>query len=289
MNPFKFFALIGIFVFMAFTSAQAQDSKATIRAAYDDLNKRDYAAFTKLVTPDFMEYAAGPIPAKTPQAAIEAYKMFFTAFPDLKFEIEDITAGTDGRYYLKTKITGTNSGSFGMLPPTGKKISLSDVDIIQLNAKGLATSHWSANPNGILSAVGYGSITNPATNIVMKGYELFGKNDIPAFLNLCADNVTFDIQDNVLNSAPKMYKGKTGVTEFFTNLASQNQYSVFQPWRFIADGDDVIILVHGEFKHMPDGKMYKTNYVHHFTVVNGKITSFKGVADFQQPEMMASR
>jgi len=92
-----------------------------------------------------------------------------------------------------------------------------------------------------------------------------------------------------LNAAPKMYKGKTGVAEFFKNLASQNQYSVFQPWRFIADGDDVMILVHAEFKHMPDGKMYKTNYVHHFTVVDGKITSFKGVTDMQQPEKMGTR
>jgi ketosteroid isomerase-like protein len=289
MNPFKFFALIGIFVFTAFTSAQAQDSKATIRAAYDDLNKRDYAAFTKLVTPDFMEYAAGPMPVKTPQAAIEAYKMFFTAFPDLKFEIEDITAGTDGRYYLKTKITGTNTGAFGMLPPTGKKISLSDVDIIQLNAKGLATSHWSANPNGILSAVGYGSVTNPSTATIMDVYSKFSKGDVPGILAMCTDDVVFEVHDNVLNPTPKTYKGKAGVKDFFTDLASKDQYTVFQPWRFIADGDDVIILVHAEFKHMPDGKMYKTNYVHHFTVVNGKITSFKGVADIEQPEMMATR
>lgn len=76
MKPLKSFALLGMFVFMAFTSAQAQDAKASIRAAYDNLNKRDYAAFTKLVTPDFVEYTAGPMPVKTPQAAIESYKMF---------------------------------------------------------------------------------------------------------------------------------------------------------------------------------------------------------------------
>ncbi|HZV67997.1 MAG TPA: ester cyclase [Saprospiraceae bacterium] len=183
MKSFKLFALTGMIFMVALTCVKAQDVKASIRAAYDNLNKRDYAAFTKLVTPDFVEYAAGPEPVKSPQAATEAYKMFFTAFPDLKFQIEDITPGMDGRYYIKTKITGTNTGSFGMLPPTGKKISVSDVDIIEINAQGLATSHWSANPNGILSAVGYGSITNPATSVVMKGYELFGTNDIQAFLN----------------------------------------------------------------------------------------------------------
>ncbi|MFZ1678201.1 MAG: nuclear transport factor 2 family protein [Saprospiraceae bacterium] len=289
MKPFRSLAILAVFIFMSMTHVMAQDAKANIKAAYDNLNKRDFAAFTKLVTPDFTEYTAGPEPVKTPQAAIESYKVFFTAFPDLKFEIEDITAGMDGRYYLKTMITGTNTGSFGMLPPTGKKISVSDVDIIQLNAKGLATSHWSANPNGILSAVGYGSVTNPSTATIMDVYSKFSKGDVPGILAMCTDDVVFDVHDNVLNPTPKTYKGKAGVKDFFTDLASKNQYAVFQPWRFIADGDDVIILVHAEFKSTSNGKMYKTYYVHHFTVVNGKITSFKGVADLQQPEIMASR
>ena len=77
MKTFKSFALLGMFIFMALTTIIAQDTKANIKAAYDNLNKRDYAAFTKLVSPDFTEYAAGPAPIKTPQAAIEAYKMFF--------------------------------------------------------------------------------------------------------------------------------------------------------------------------------------------------------------------
>ena len=285
MKPLRFFVLTGLMFFMAMTCAKAQDIKANIRAAYDNLNKRDYAAFTKLVTPDFTEYAAGPEPIKTPQAAIEAYKMYFTAFPDLKFQIQDIAGGENGRYYLKVLITGTNTGSFMMLPPTGKKFSHTDVDIIELNPKGLATSHWSANPNGILSAVGYGSMANPSTQVVLQAYDKFSKGDVPGLMALCTDDVVFDVQDNVLTATPKMYKGKAQAAEFFKDLGAQNQYTVFQPWRFIADGDDVMILVHAEFKHMPDGKVYNTNYVHHFTVVNGKVAAFKGVADIQKPEL----
>src|SRR5689334_23723330 len=116
MKPFKSLFLLTFFTLASISFTLAQDAKANIKAAYDNLNKRDYAAFTKLVAPDFIEYAAGPEPIKTPKAAIEAYKMFFNAFPDLRIEIKDIAQGTNGRYYLKVMLTGTNTGSFGTLP-----------------------------------------------------------------------------------------------------------------------------------------------------------------------------
>ena len=285
MTLIKSCALAGMIIFSAFTCVTAQDANAKIKAAYDALNKRDYTAFTKLVAPDFVEYAAGPEPIKTPQAAIEAYKMFFKAFPDLNFQINDIAGGIDGRYYLKVSITGTNTGAFDKLPPTGKKINVTDVDIIEVNSAGLATSHWSANPNGILSAVGYGSVGNPATGVIAAIYEKFMWGDIKSVLAMCTEDVVFEVHDDVLNGSPTMYKGKEQVTEFFKDLASKISYTKFEPWRFIADGDDVMILVHAEFKHIPTGQSYNTNYVHHFKVVNGKVTSFKGIAEIQQPDM----
>jgi len=287
MKTFKFFVLSGMFICMAFTTVLAQDAKANIKAAYESLNKRDYAAFTKLVTPDFVEYAAGPEPIKTPGAAIEAYKIFFAAFPDLKFQIQDIAAGMNGQYYVKTMVTGTNTGPFYGLPPTGKKASQTNVDIIEINSKGLATSHWSANPNGLLSSVGYGSMDNPNTAAITGIYDKFGKGDLPGILDECTDDVVFEVHDNVLYAIPMFYKGKIEVSEFFKDLTAKNQYTKFQPWRFIADGDDVIVLVHVEFNNLPTGHTYNTNYVHQFKVVNGKVTNFKGVSDIQQPEPMS--
>jgi hypothetical protein len=50
MKSFKLLTFAGLIILLAFSSAKAQDAKSRIRAAYDKLNKRDYAAFTKLVT-----------------------------------------------------------------------------------------------------------------------------------------------------------------------------------------------------------------------------------------------
>lgn len=283
MKPLKLLAVSASFLFFSVTTTFAGKVEDTIRGAYDALNRRDYAAFTKLVTPDFTEYAAGSAPIRTPAAAIEAYKMYFAAFPDLKFTITDIAEGSEGKYYVFVTYTGTNTGNFMMLPPTGKKFEQKDVDIITVNSANLATSHWSANPGGPLTAIGYGSINNPNTGVIMSIYDAFGKNDAQARNALLADNVVFEIQDNVLFPMPKTFKGKPEVISFFNDLGSKNLYTKFQPWRFIADGDDVLVLVSAEFKNAATGQMYTTNYVHHFKVMDGKVSWFKGVADIQSP------
>ncbi|MEP6793294.1 MAG: nuclear transport factor 2 family protein [Saprospiraceae bacterium] len=285
MKLFRPVALFATIFLLSFSGVYAGKVEDNIRAAYDALNRRDYAAFTKYVTPDFTEYAAGPEPTKTVQAAIEAYKMYFTAFPDLKFTIKE---GTNDRYYVNVMLSGTNSGAFGMLPPTGMKTDLMDVDILTMNKSGLATSHWSANSNGMLTSIGYGSMTNPNTAVIMSAYEKFGKKDMPGILSGLTDDITFDIQDDILYTEPRMFKGKTGVTQFFTDLDNKVAYSKFQPVKFIADGNNVIVLIDAEFTSKATGRKYMSHYVHEWIVSNGKISSFKGVADLQQPEMMAS-
>ncbi len=277
MKPVSFFAL-ALFCF-SLQLASAQDNKANIRKAYDALNRRDFATFVQMCAPDFTEYSAGPAPVRTPQAAVEAYQMFFTAFPDLKFQVNDIAAGENGRFYVKVTLSGTNTGPFGMLPATGKSARVEDVDVLEINPAGLASSHWSANPAGMLSAIGYGSMLNPNTAVIMAAYDAFGKGDLPAVLALCSDDATFEIHDRSFDSKPRVFTGKDGVGNFFAELAAKFKYAKFQPWRFLADGDDVIILLSVDFTLIPTGKNYSANYVHHFRVVNGKIVSFKGVDD----------
>lgn len=254
--------------------------KATIHKAYEALSKKDFKTFASLCTDDFTELSLSPQPIKGVQNAINQYKMFFDAFPDFKAEITEIAPAEKNHYFIKVHLTGTNTGSFMNLPPTAKHIDLWNMDIVELNDAGKAISHWIANPNGVLSAIGYGSMTNPTTGVILTAYEAFGKKDLPGVLNLCSDDVVFEVHDISLDSKANIYKGKEGVTKFFQDLASKVTYSKFQPSRFLADGDDITILVNAEFKQNSSGKNFSANYEHYFKVVNGKITNFKGVSDF---------
>lgn len=63
---------------------------------------------------------------------IEAYKANVTStrtsFPDFNVAVDDLIIKGD-KLVMRWTITGTNTGPFGELPPTGKKMSVSGVTI----------------------------------------------------------------------------------------------------------------------------------------------------------------
>jgi ketosteroid isomerase-like protein len=64
------------------------------------------------------------------------------------------------------------------------------------------------------------------------------------------------------------------VAEFFKQLAEAEDFSHFAPNEFIAEGDRVIALGSSTATIKETGKTFKTDWVHVFTVKNGKITNF---------------
>ncbi|MFN0173862.1 MAG: nuclear transport factor 2 family protein [Saprospiraceae bacterium] len=282
MKQIKFFTLTLIFLLSAKVITFAQNNaEANIRKAYASLESRDYNTFASLCADDFAELGLAPMPIKGAANAIEQYKAFLNAFPDLKFKIGSIAPAGNNRYYLDVTLTGTNTAPFMGLPATGKSILVKDMDIVELNAAGKCVSHWTANPNGALYQIGYGSLANPSTAVVMDVYGKFGQGDVPGILALCSDDVVFEIQDRLFDSKARWFKGKSEVGQFFQELGPKFQYAKFQPTRFVSDGDDVFVLIDVEYKHLPSGKTYTSTYTHHFKVTNGKVAYFRGVDDFQ--------
>lgn len=282
MKQFKSFCLVFALLMSAFASVNAQgNTEANIRKAYAALESRDFNTFASLCSDDFSELALAPMPIKGVWNAIEQYKQFMNAFPDLKFKVGSIAPAGNNRYYLDVTLTGTNTAPFMGMPATGKSIMVHDMDVVELNSAGKCISHWSANSGGALIQIGYGSLTNPNTAKVMELYGKFGSGDIAGVLADCTDDVVFDVHDHMFDSKERVFKGKDGVAQFFKELGTKFQYSKFQPTRFVADGDDVFILVDVDYKSTADGKRHTSTYTHHFKLSNGHVTYFRGVDDFQ--------
>jgi len=280
--------LISIFALTLFCACNqagdpnAEKNLANIKTAYDALNQRNWDAFAALCDENYTEVNVAPTPTVGLQNAIELYKQFTAGFPDFKLVVNDIAPAGNNRYLLRLSVTGTHTGDFMGIPPTGKTIKFDDADVVEMNAGGKAISHAITNVGEPLRQIGYGSMLNPATQTVMAAYDKFGKGDIPGLLEMCDDKVVFDIEDRVFDTKARMFNGKEGVGNFFKELGSKVKYAKFQPTRFVADGDDVFILVDTEFEDLASKKNYSSTYTHHFKVVNGKITYFRGVDDFQQ-------
>ena len=109
---------------------------------------------------------------------------------------------------------------------------------------------------------------------VKKAYELFGAGDIDGLLSLNSDDISWTIPtiENVPFSGSRT--GKPAVAEFFTQLADAEEFTHFAPTEFIADGDRVVALGSSKGRVKSTGNQFATDWVHVFTVKDGKITSF---------------
>ena len=265
--------------------ASADQIRQNINKAYESLSKRDFATFKTLCAADFTEYTAGPMPIKGVDNCIEAYKMYFSAAPDMKFDIKNITL--DGnRAIVETTTTGTNTGMvMGMLPATGKMVKTMDVDFLTFDAQGKCTSHRTANPNEFFTQIGYGSLTNPNVGVIMAAYGAFGKGNLDELLTYIDDNATWDASESPLM---RICKGKAEIAQFVKDIPKYTSFQKFEPARFIADGDDVVVLLNVDLTKTSDNKAYSVHPIHHFTLKNGKVVSFKETIDTYQPMAMSA-
>ena len=96
----------------------------------------DVEATKARLAPDAMA-SGGVLPQ--PMPALEAFNLIgglMTAFPDLKFEVEQVTVNGD-QATVKATWGGTQTGALDMgmpgmpaVPPTGKKVSVKDTYIV---------------------------------------------------------------------------------------------------------------------------------------------------------------
>jgi steroid delta-isomerase-like uncharacterized protein len=94
-----------------------------------------------LFVPDFIGHAP------TGDTNFEQWKQrrgaMYTAFPDLKFTIEDIIAEGD-KVVVRYRASGTQKGAFLGIPPTDKSVNITGVGIYRI-AGGKITEDWDFN------------------------------------------------------------------------------------------------------------------------------------------------
>lgn len=246
-----------------------------VTLAYESLNKGDYETFKSLCAPDFVDYSAGLPPFKSSDSTLLSYKKYNEMFPDLNIKVNSIVFNGN-RAFVETTTTGTNTGEvLGFLPPTGKKIVINNISVINFDASGKILSLQSSNPGEIFHQIGYGAMTNPNTHLVLGIYNNFKKRNIEGILEACDENINWDVRDNPFIKDPTIFEGKTGVTKFFEQVAASGQVIKFEPVKYFADGDDVLLLFHTIFKPTGSTQTMESEYAHRFTFKDGKLTNFK--------------
>jgi steroid delta-isomerase-like uncharacterized protein len=116
-------------------------------------SKGDLAAADALLAPDFAVHT--PFPETGP--GIESINTIITtcreAFHGLSVTILDVIA-VDDRITVRFVAHGTHQGAFMGLPPTGKRIALSGIEIFRIKDGKIAELWGEANLMGLMQQLG---------------------------------------------------------------------------------------------------------------------------------------
>jgi ketosteroid isomerase-like protein len=118
-----------------------------------------------------------------------------------------------------------------------------------------------------------------ALNVVQQAYEAFGRQDIPALLNLVADEVDWKFVGPASLPHCSLRRSPAEVADFFTALGSVEDLTVFEPREFIEASENVTVLGYLEGYARDTNQKFQSEWVHVWTVRNGKITRHRGFSN----------
>ena len=142
--------LIMLLLMLAATQAglaqNAAKNKEACKAFYEALNARDLSRVKPLIADDFIDHSLPPDLAQ--QTGLRGYALFeaglnefFKGFPDMKITPIRYVA-EDDFVMIYISMSGSHTGEFAGIPPTGKTFNLYDVDIVRFDQQGKAVEHW---------------------------------------------------------------------------------------------------------------------------------------------------
>jgi len=114
-----------------------EENKAIVRRLIEAVNTQDLSSAEDLVAPDYVDHTRQ---LRGREALTQFATMIFKSFSDFHVTIEDIIAEGD-KVWARYKITGTHTGEYRGLAPTGKKFTEAFVDIFRM-VNGKVAEEW---------------------------------------------------------------------------------------------------------------------------------------------------
>ena len=113
------------------------------------------------------------------------------------------------------------------------------------------------------------------TAVAQQGYNNFKTGDIRALLAQMADDVVWQLPEVKGVRLSGTRRGLDGVADFFATLAQYQEVIAFETREFIAQHNQVVCLGHYKWRVKETGRDFESDFVHIFTVRNGKIAAFR--------------
>ncbi len=132
----------------------AEENKALVsRWIEEGWNQGNVAIIDELTAPDFVDHHLAP--GLPPNA--DGHKAWIqiarAGFPDIQLKVEDMIAIGD-KVVARMTVTGTQTGEFMGLPPSGKPVSVTAIGISRI-ADGKSVEYWEVfDALGLMQQIG---------------------------------------------------------------------------------------------------------------------------------------
>lgn len=116
--------------------------------------------------------------------------------------------------------------------------------------------------------------------IVRQAYNAYLSADLEAVLNLCSEDTEWlacGSPDRLPYAG--LHRGRQQVERYFAILDDKEESNHLMAQEFITSGDKVIVFGNYSARVNANGQRFETDFVHVFTLRDGKITNFRDLYD----------
>lgn len=107
------------------------ENKAKVQQIYEVINANTLDDLDALIAGDVNDHNPGPGMAPGLAGTKQTLGMFHAVFSDLQVTAKDMIADGD-KVVVRLTMTGTNTGEFMGLPPTGKQVTMNGIEMFRL-------------------------------------------------------------------------------------------------------------------------------------------------------------
>ncbi len=140
----------------------AQNQAIAHRVIEEIWNGRRLEVVDELLAPTFSNHDPNtPDLGTGPEAYKKLVNLYTTAFPDLRFSIEEIISDQD-KVVMRWQSSGTHKGDLGGIAPTNKQIVVEGVTINHIENGKILDQHVSWDALGMMQQLGVIAVTAEA-------------------------------------------------------------------------------------------------------------------------------
>jgi uncharacterized protein len=115
--------------------------------------------------------------------------------------------------------------------------------------------------------------------LVRQAYAAYGRGDVAAVLACMSPHIEWEIPSVPALPFTGKRQGADQVAEYFRLAGELQELRAFTPNEFIGQGDKVVVLGHGAWTAKQTGQDFESDWVHVFTVRDGRIAAFREFMD----------